>query len=322
MKAGFWQLIGHEHTGRVRHHKHTSYAGLAFMLVITAILLASVSFTTSAATPAVNPQSGSIGLTGTVRGPAPTTAATITSPRNGQHTSTLPVTVTGTCPTSTFVIVTKNNAFAGATDCQGDSTYSMQVDLFSGQNILSARVSDALGQFGPDSNTVIVFYDAPLNGQISGAEGRQLFLQTNVTVAGISPKQSLTRTVTIVGGIGPYAVAWDWGDGNTSLSTQTSEGQVQANHVYDRPGNYRVIARVTDSTQNSAFLQLVTVVNGAVDTLGSTKSGSGTDIAGALMAAWPLLAIAAIMVLFFWLGERREDIRLKHIDGGGLTPAT
>ncbi len=312
MKAGFWQLIGREHTGRIRHHRHTSYASLAFMLMVTGLLLASVSLSASAATPAVNPQSGSVGLTGTVRGPAPTQAATIASPRNGQHTSSIPVTVIGTCPANTFVIITKNNTFAGATDCQSDSNYTLQVDLFDGQNSLVARISDALGQYGPDSNSVSVIYDAPNNGGMSGVVGRQLFLQSSVTVAAVSPNQPISRTATIVGGVSPYAFAWDWGDGNNSLSTQATEGQVTASHTYDRPGNYRVIAKVTDSTGNSAFLQLITVVNGPIDTLGSSKSGSGNDIAGALIAAWPLLGLAAIMVAFFWLGERREDMRLKH----------
>ena len=310
MKSGFWQLIGHEHTGRVRHHRHTSYAGLAFMIIMTGLLLLSISFTTSAATPAVNPQSGSIGLTGTVRGPAPSVAATITAPHSGSHTTTVPITVSGSCPTSTFVIITKNNAFAGATDCQGDNTYTLQVDLFSGQNVLSAEVSDALGQFGPASNPVTVFYDAPAGGTLSGTVGQQLFLQSNVTVAAVAPQQSLTRTITIVGGVSPYAVSWDWGDGNTSLSTQTSDGTVSGSHTYDRAGNYRVIVKVSDSTGNTAFLQLVTVVNGPTGVAASSKSGN--DVSGALTASWPVLTLAAIMVLFFWLGERREDARHKR----------
>jgi PKD repeat protein len=312
MKTGLWQLISHEHSGRVRHHRHTSYAGLIFMLIITGILLASISFTTSAAAPAVNPQSGSVGLTGTVRGPAPTQAATIASPRNGQHTSNIPLTVIGTCPVSTFVIVTKNNSFAGATDCQTDATFTLQVDLFDGQNTLIARVSDALGQYGPDSNGVLVFYDAPNNGGLTGAVGQQLFLQSSVTVESGSPGQSILRTITIVGGVAPYAFSWDWGDGNTSLSTQTLDGQVEGSHTYDRPGNYRVIAKVSDSTGNAAYMQLVTVVNGPVSTLGNTKSGISLDVAGALTAAWPLLTLASIMVLFFWLGERRASARLRR----------
>ena len=136
MTDGRWQLIAHHHTGRLRHHGHTSYAGLAFMLLLVGVLLVSSSVATEAAVPAVNPQSGSIGLTGAVRGPAPTTGATIGSPRDGSRTPTIPVSVTGTCPPGTFVLITKNGAFAGATDCLVSGTYKLDIDLFDGRNVL------------------------------------------------------------------------------------------------------------------------------------------------------------------------------------------
>lgn len=313
MKSGFWQLIGHEHSLRIRHHRHTSYAGLIFVLLLIGILLLGVSYSASAAPPAVNPQSGSVGLTGTVRGPAPSQAATIGSPRNGQHTSSVPITVTGSCPTSTFVLVTKNAVFAGATDCKDDGTYSLQIDLFAGQNLLVARISDALGQFGPDSAAVTIFYDAAVLATPNSV-GKQLFIQADTTVTAVSPGQSLTRFVTLVGGSGPYAVSWDWGDGATSLSSQPSEGTVSGSHTYDRAGNYRVVVKVSDAQGNAAFLQLVTVVNGPITAVGASNSNGKGALPGSLLTAWPLYLLAIFMVSFFWLGERRE-LRLLRKQG-------
>lgn len=311
MKAGLLQLIDHGHSGRLRHHEHTSYAGLVFVMLLVGILLMGVSWSASAATPAVNPQSGSVGLSGTVRGPAPTQAATITTPRSGQHTTSIPITVSGVCPANTFVEITKNDAFAGATSCQDDGTFTLDVDLFDGQNTLVARVSDALGQFGPDSAGVIVFYDAPSLSLPGGSVGRQLFLQASVTVQAVAPAQQVARSVTIVGGVGPYAVSWDWGDGTSSLVSQAVEGTTTSSHAYERPGNYRVIVRVTDSSSNAAFLQLVTVVNGPVDAVGVTGSGKGS-LPGELLAAWPVYVAVFFMVIIFWLGERRELYRLRR----------
>jgi hypothetical protein len=304
-------MLQREHTGKIRPHRHTSYAGLVFALVLVGVLLLGVSWAAQAAVPAVNPQQGSVGLSGTVPGPPPTTAATILSPHSGSHTSSIPITISGTCPAGTFVEIDKNNVFAGAVQCQDDGTFSLLVDLFDGANTLVARVADALGQFGPDSAPVTVFYDAPSLALPSGSVGKQLFLQTSTTVVGGNPNQQLSRTVTIVGGVGPYAVSWDFGDDATSLVSAASEGEVRVSHAYERPGVYRVIVRATDSAGNSAFLQFVTVVNGPVAAYGANGNKGLGALPGQLLAAWPLYAVALIMVGFFWLGEWREVRKLR-----------
>ncbi len=313
-RTGWLQLTAPHHTGRLRPHHHTSYAGLAFLLLLCGVLLASVSLTASAAPPAVNPQSGSVGLTGTVPGPPPSQAAVITTPQNGQHTSSIPITVAGLCTANDFITILKNNVFAGSTTCTADGTFSLQADLFDGINHLIARTSDALGQYGPDSAGVDVTYDAPsLNGQGNIALGKQLFLITDTTVMATSPGIALTRSVTIVGGIGPYAISWDWGDGQTSLQSQAIEGRINATHTYERAGNYRVIVRASDSTGNTAYLQLVTVVNGPVTPVGSsTGQGGSGALPGALVTAWPIYLVAVFMVAFFWLGQIVQMVRLRR----------
>jgi hypothetical protein len=305
-------MLQHNHFGKIRPHRHTSYAGLFFVLLVSGVLLLGMSWAASAAPPAVNPQSGSVGLSGVVRGPAPKTAAVLLTPRNGTHTTTIPITVSGTCPSNTFVNVLKNGVFAGATTCQEDGTFSMLVDLFDGDNTLVARVSDALGQFGPDSAGVVVTYDAPSLKLPSGSVGKQLFLDMATTVVGGAPSQPISRTVTIVGGIGAYAVSWDFGDDATQLQSVASEGPVTVSHTYERPGVYRVIVRVTDSSGNSAFLQFVTVVNGPIEALGSNRGTGLGALPGLLLGAWPLYGLAALMVVFFWLGERRELKKLRR----------
>lgn len=305
-------MLKHEHTGKMRAHQHTSYAGLFFALLLVGVLLLGLSWATQAAVPAVNPQSGSVGLTGTVRGPAPTTGAVIVSPRTGAHVTSTPITVSGTCPPNTFVSILKNQVFAGATTCEDDGTFSLLIDLFAGSNELVARVSDALGQYGPNSNVVVVFYDVPATGTTVSPLGRQLFLESAYYVLGVDPKQILTRTVTIVGGVGPYAMSWDWGDGSSDLSSHAQEGPVSAGHAYERPGTYRVIVRVTDAVGNSAFLQLITVVNGPVAPYGATGGKGLGSLPGGLITAWPLLGLALLMVGFFWLGQMRIMAKLRH----------
>ena len=297
----------------MRPHRHTSYAGLFFALVLVLVLLSAMSLAAEAA-PA-NPQSGSVGLEGTVPGPAPTTSATILSPGNGLTTDTIPITVAGVCPADTFVTVTKNNIFAGAVACADDGTFSLQIDLFDGANVLVSQVTNALGESGPSSAPVTVYYDAPTLALPGGQAGKQLFLQMSTTILAGSPGQAISRTVTIVGGVGPYAVEWDWGDGNTTLSSQGNEGDVTASHAYSRPGTYAVIVRVTDTQGNSAFLQFVTVINGPVAVYGASNTSGLGALPGNLVGAWPLYLLAAFMVVFFWMGEQLEvrKLRRKHL---------
>jgi hypothetical protein len=303
-------MLKHEHSGRLREHRHTSYASLLFLVVLAGVILLGFSMVVQAA--AVNPQSGSVGLTGKVNGPPPSSAATITAPANGSHTTQIPLTVSGTCISGTFVEIDKNGVFGGVASCQDAGTFSLLVDLFPGKNTLVAKVSDALGQFGPDSAGVTVYYDAPSLALPGGAAGQQLFITTSDIVLGGNPGQAVQRTATIVGGVPPYAVSWDFGDGQTSLSSQSNAGPISANHSYAQPGVYRVILRVTDSQGNSAFMQTVTVINGPVTGLGSSKGNGKAALPGSLQAAWPLLGLAAVMVLVFWLGERRGAVKQRE----------
>src|SRR5262249_11573860 len=50
---------------------------------------------------------------------------------------------------------------AGSTICDLTGLYSVIITLLPDQNDLIARVADALGQYGPDSATVTVYYDVP-----------------------------------------------------------------------------------------------------------------------------------------------------------------
>src|SRR5665213_86536 len=135
------KISHHKHSGRLRPHEHTSYIPLAFLVLAVGGILAAFSLSTvSASDPP--PQSGSVGLTGTVPAAPPKTAATITSPKAQQHFTTSPITISGTCPSGTLVEVYKNNIFAGSTPCGNNGSYSVQVDLLYGQNSLTVQVYD------------------------------------------------------------------------------------------------------------------------------------------------------------------------------------
>ncbi|HWT56105.1 MAG TPA: hypothetical protein VN031_03695 [Candidatus Microsaccharimonas sp.] len=261
-----------------------------------------------------NPQSGSVGLQGTVAAPPPTQAATIGVPGNGQTFKTTPITISGLCKTGLLVKVFSNNIFVGSASCTSGS-YSLQADLFSGQNDLVARVYDSLDQAGPDSNTVTVTYADTQFVQF----GTRVSLSSTFAQLGADPGKELDWPIILSGGIGPYAISTDWGDGTApTLQSEAFAGNITVKHVYKSAGVYKVIVKATDANGTVAFLQLVGVANGKVTqstgTGSSTSGGSSATGNGnnkATVIWWPMLLLLPLIFAGFWLGRRHELFAIR-----------
>ena len=274
--------------------------GLLFVYIVAPPVFA-------AAPPAVNPQQGSAGLQGTVPTPPPDKAATIATPTNGSSFDRNPISVNGLCETGLLVKMFSNNVFVGAAQCINGS-YSLQIDLLVGRNDLVARVFDSLDQPGPDSNTVTVTYT---NNQFAGSGLQLLSLSSVYAKRGANPGDELTWPITISGGVGPYAVSVDWGDGKpVSLQSEQFAGNITIKHVYDTAGTYVVTIKATDKNGMTAFLQLVGQANGAVTQ--SSQQSSGL-VATATAVIWIPAAISIPLVIStFWLGRRYELTVLRR----------
>ncbi len=240
--------------------------GLALAVLVGIVVQIAGASNASAALPPPGPKSGSVGLEGTISSPPPSRAATITTPVNGRTFTSTPVTVNGLCPEGVMVKLYSNNIFVGSVRCT-NSSYSLQIDLFSGTNDLVARVFDDLDQAGPDSNIVrVTFTDAQFS-----AIGNRLTLTSNYAKVGANPGQKLSWPIIISGGVGPYAISVDWGDGKPiTLKSLLFAGNFTVEHIYDAAGIYRVVIKVTDSNGVTGFLQLVGVANGEVRASGVT----------------------------------------------------
>ena len=253
-----------------------------------------------------NPQDGSAGLQGTVPTPPPQNAATIAVPSNGASFNRLPITVSGLCQTGLLVKVFANNVFVGSALCINGS-YSLQADLFEGQNDLVARIFDALDQPGPDSNIVTVTYR---NDQFGGTGAPLLTLSSIYARRGANPGEQLNWPIIINGGTGPYALSVDWGDNKpASLQSEPFAGNVNISHTYDTAGTYVVIVRATDKNGQTAFLQLVGQANGAVTQSDDKSSGL---IATRTAIIWiPAALSIPLIISSFWLGRRYELSELR-----------
>jgi len=204
-----------------------------------------------------------------------------------------------------------NNIFVGAVRCSNGS-YSLQIDLFSGQNDLVARVFDDLDQAGPDSNLVTVTF---VDANLGAFEGR-VTLSSPFARKGANPSETLVWPIIISGGTGPYALSVDWGDGKPiTLKSIPFSGNINIDHIYDAAGVYRVIVKVTDSKGSTAYLQLIGVANGAVSAASATTkdSGGGTvTVTKTKVSIIPSLVAIPLILLSFWLGRKFELQSLRH----------
>lgn len=243
-------------------------------------------------------------------GKPPTTAATIIKPGNGQRFSATPINVAGTCPKGTLVEIFKNDIFAGSVICSDDGQFSVDIDLMVGQNRLIARVYDNLNQQGPDSNAVIVFYDAlaPNAAAITPLDfgGAQMLLNTDAIYRGVFPGKEFFMPIEIIGGTPPFALNIQWGDSENKVVSRNDNITFKTGHKYQKPGTYQIDIQGTDSTGRVAFISVAAIVNGQPPV---AQSSASTPVPFPLWLLWVALALAAAIVGSFFLGERRE----KHV---------
>ena len=296
--------------GRVQHS-----AQRVILAIVGSLLLALFVFVHEASAitqlPIPSPIPGSYGLEATKRKPPPTVGATITTPGNGASFTTSPITLNGICPKDLLVQVFNNGVMVGSVMCTTGS-WSMQITLFAGTNELTAIVYDDLDQAGPTSNTVTVTYtDTRFT-----AFGQLITLTSSYGRRSAPVNTSLGWPLQLSGGSGPYAFSIDWGDGTAAeLKSQSLAGLVTINHVYKRAGIYQVNIKVTDVNGVSAFLQVVAVASGKVD---STTAASGDKDSGKATTAppqilWVPTALALILLLpSYWLGRRSQLVSLHN----------
>lgn len=258
-----------------------------------------------------NPQDGSVGLSGVIPGEAPSEPAVIVSPANGETFGENPILIRGTCLPELLVQIYRNSVFVGSTICMGDGTFELKVDLVNGQNTLVARVFDNLNQPGPDSAAVTVTF-SPRDGESveSGFDQEQLILTSNFASRGVDPGDELTWPIGIVGGEPPYAISWDWGDGQTDLYSVIDSGSFEARHTYDISGVYRIIIKATDTNGNAAYMELIAVVNGPAVGGITQQDGNAQTVSPVIerYILWPLYVLGVLVVLAFVIGRRFEKV--------------
>jgi hypothetical protein len=294
----------YSHTGRFASHRDTSYALLTFLVLAMGVLLGS--FTWSASSDSTN-GGGAYSVAAVVPGPRPAKPAVITSPANGQSFGTNPVTVEGTCPAKSLVKIFTNGILVGSMLCDANGHFKLPVDLVIGKNDLTALPFNTLDQSGPVSPTVSLTLTQPPGGFGFSTE---LILQSENYYRGSLPGQEVVWPIEIIGGQAPFAVSVDWGDGTSDVVTRLSPGAFSVKHTYQKVGgylgSYPLIIRAADAVGHTAYLQLTTIVNSATAATATGKTTAAAPSYTNLLVIWPLWIVLLLMIVSFWLGEKRE----------------
>lgn len=258
--------------------------------------------------PEPDPIPGSFGVEATKKQPAPTTGATISTPGDGASFTQSSLTVRGICPTGLLVQIFSNGVMVGSVMCE-NSSFSVDITLFAGVNELTAMVYDDLDQPGPVSNTVKVTYtDTNFT-----SFGQLVTLTSSYGRRSAAAGTPLTWPLQLSGGVGPYAFSIDWGDGSKlELKSQSLAGLVTIAHTYAKAGIYHLNITVTDSNGVSAFLQLVAVASGKVDTTANTATKNDNGGQGAIRVLWwPTALLFVLLVPTYWLGRRSQLVTIR-----------
>ena len=260
-------------------------------------------------------------ITATVPAATLTSPAVITSPTDGFSFNTSNILVEGYCPDGSYINIYDNGGFSGTSMCTTGGTFQLELSLFLGTNDLVARAYNITNQPGPTSSGVTVTYTiavSPTAPTTPPTTVLPLLLVSNFVYQTFVVNNTFSWRVQIQGGIPPITLTISWGDSKHTEVITNASGLLTIKHTFSQQGYYPVIIKATDANGNVHILQLAALIRNpnaaniystnyllpAPSVGGLTKFFESTKTW--LWIAWPSLAIIALMITSFWLGERQE----------------
>lgn len=258
-------------------------------------------------------------LSMSIQAPIPASAAVITFPVDQEQFNSSDITIRGSCPNDSFIKLYNNGLFSGAANCIGEK-FELTVSLNTGANQLQPRVFNFTNNEGPASVITTVHYNLPVQttagnppkNNTPAVPPNLLRIISDYRYSVYKNKDAVKIDLALDGGRPPYVLAIDWGDGVITPISREAGSQFFAEHTYaekQRLYTYVVKIAASDSSGNTAFLQLMAVVDGKVSAAsGASKPSniSSPPSSDWLKYLWPAYLILLLMVISFYLGEREE----------------
>ena len=261
----------------------------------------------------------------------PVVAAVFDASLDGKTLDGALTTVFGTCENMTpngAVVIMRNSVAIGSTTCDG--TFSLQITLLEGANVLIPKTVNASGNYGPDGAAITITLSIPVtppgpgpnpdpgNGGVPpnptvtitspvSAEDQQAAnggAENNLTAIPTTPfsiidsSNEVTIQVVVGGGETPYNITLNWGDGSVESRSVSSPGTYLFTHTYQKNGNYKVQGKVLDARGSLTKFEYA-----VVSKLLQTQPKKTTTLPTAKTPWWQTAnGIAAILVgAFFFL---------------------
>jgi len=206
--------------------------------------------------------------------PTLTEGAVITWPHDGDHVTSEPINVTGTCPKNSYVKLYNDHIFSGVAWCSSSGTFSILTYLYLSGNLLIAQDYNPVNVAGPASPNVTVHYSLHSyvnnvggstkytgpSGPSTTSTSNPLVIQSDFNYQTFAVGNYYNWTMNIVGGTLPYKVHILWGDGQTSDLSFGKDVTFQISHKYDTQGYYSIKVFVTDAVNKNQVLQLAALI--------------------------------------------------------------
>jgi hypothetical protein len=306
------KLQHHKHTGSLLEHQHTSFRGIALLLVVTAAALGVIQKQVSAA--------DTIDVTGKISAVYPTVPAAITSPANNTVVYSNDVAVQGTCqylPPASIVSISNNGTVVGSTSCTVTGTFTIAILLQPGSNVLVARTSNITDDYGPDSQSITIRYDAPIapeaqqtntstpqsgsqpGGASSNGTGEPVRIIGRSAYIVFGPRKSAEWRGFIEGGTAPFSVTVDWGDGTVETFKNIRSEDLRLTHKYTimKSQYVQIMARdALGQTTRATYIAVTPFVPRIITTITTPSRKDQT----ALIIAMASLAAVSLAVALAW----------------------
>ena len=263
-------LQHHSHSGRIIHHKHTSYRALFVIVALFSLALAFLQHTVRA---------DNLEVFAKVSADTPTVAASIGSPVNGVVVTEMPLVVEGTCEyvaPASIIEMYSGVSFLGSTPCTTSGTFTVNITLTPGTHQLVARTVNITDDYGPDSLPVSVTYapvlppEPPTTGHPSSPQGQpinppssiassELRIRSKYTYITYGPSKDPVWVGSFEGGTPPYKITIDWGDGTTITYDNVNTSEQSFRHRYKEFVSYFISVTATDITGTSLTREFAAV---------------------------------------------------------------
>jgi hypothetical protein len=295
-------LQHHHHTGKVLHHRHTSYRSIAVILLLAGVFMGGLAIMQRVT-------AESLAIYVTVHVPRPRTPAIISLPADRTTTPGGDTLIAGSCPIlspQAVVVIYIDTAAVGSAVCDANNNFGLSTSLAAGPHTITATATSIDNDAGPASDPVHVTTQPVVTKTPAPAlPAAKLTLDSPFTTIGTSRDVTWTGTITDSGS--SYKLQLDWGDG-TYDSYSVKPGPQQLRHHYTNLAAYNVTFGLSDTSGNYQHTQLAAALSSSAfpaaaasgtTSASTTKTATIVGLYGFFITAICVLAIVRLHAAAF-----------------------